>query len=486
MAGPFGPEAGGGVNRAGSRFRHFSFFIFHFALPMFLALCLLCTASVHAQTVKKKRNPLPATAALTGPPKLFGGKPAPPTKAEIIKPLETPAAAYQDNIVGRLIRKLSVETAYGPLITLPILESSKDMGAAYGVMPIMAIRNKTDRTVKAVLAPSINYNRNLGATLAWRYYIFPNEKRLIVMRAAMSQHVEKDFLFSYFAPDFWSSRLRLHAEARDGITGKPSFYGFGPDSSKSAKANYSLHRRGEEIGVETRLIKNLYADLTHSYYVQSVSRGPVAGVPQLADTFPAAFTPAAGDNNFVVHRLALLYDDTDHPFLPKVGTYASLSGAFSSKAFLSDYSYSLYTAEIKQYYNYKEEGHFVTAIHYLLQEQKGETLPFYAMPQLGESTGLRMAGEGRFTDRGRFVVNIEERMTISRLPFMDFISEIEVAPFLDVGTVFPELSKMRFRDLKWGPGVAMRLLIRPQVVATLDFAFGSEGTNAIIKIGYPF
>ncbi|MCX5785318.1 MAG: BamA/TamA family outer membrane protein [Elusimicrobia bacterium] len=474
------------MNRAGSHFRHFSVYTFHFALPILLVLGLFCTASAQAQPAKKKKKTLHPTTASAKPPKLFSGNSIPPTKAEIIKQLEPPATAYQENIFGRLISKLSVETANGPLITLPIMESSKDTGADYGIMPIMAIRNKKNQTVKAVIAPSLDYNRNLGATFTWRYYMFPNDKRLIVMRAALSQHVEKDFLFTYYAPDFYNNRLRLHAEARDWITGKPSFYGIGPNSSKSSKANYALHQRGEEIGLETLLIKNLYVDLTHSFYTQSISRGPLKGVPQLADTFPSYFTQAAEDNDFLVHRLSLIYDDTDHPFLPKIGTYASLSGAFSSKAFMSDYSYSLYTAEIKQYYNYKEEGRFVTAVHYLLQEQKGDTLPFYAMPQLGESTGLRMAGDGRFTDRGRLVMNIEERITLSRSPFMKFVSEVEISPFLDVGTVFPGLSKMRFKNLKWGPGVATRLLIRPQVVATMDFAFGSEGTNAIIKVGYPF
>ena len=128
----------------------------------------------------------------------------------------------------------------------------------------------------------------------------------------------------------------------------------------------------------------------------------------------------------------------------------------------------------------------MTAIHYLLQFQRGETPPFYAMPQLGESTGLRMAGDGRFTGRGKFVFNIEERITLSKSPFYKFISEMEIAPFLDVGTVFDKYSEFTAKDLKYGPGVSARLVIRPQLVATVDLAYGSEGTNAIIKIGYPF
>ena len=53
-------------------------------------------------------------------------------------------------------------------------------------------------------------------------------------------------------------------------------------------------------------------------------------------------------------------------------------------------------------------------------------------------------------------MNIEERITLSRSPFMKFISEVEVSPFLDLGTVFPELSKLSSRNLKWGPGIAQR------------------------------
>jgi hypothetical protein len=128
----------------------------------------------------------------------------------------------------------------------------------------------------------------------------------------------------------------------------------------------------------------------------------------------------------------------------------------------------------------------VTAAHYLLQFQRGDQLPFYAMPQLGESTGLRMCGDGRFTDHGKFVFTIEERMTLSKTPFYKFISETEIALFLDVGTVFPKVSAFRARDLKYSPGISARLVIRPQLVATVDLAFGSEGTNAIIRIGYPF
>ena len=82
--------------------------------------------------------------------------------------------------------------------------------------------------------------------------------------------------------------------------------------------------------------------------------------------------------------------------------------------------------------------------------------------------------------------NIEERITLSKVPVLKFVSELEISPFLDIGTVFDKPSLFTFSNMKYGPGIAFRLVMRPQVVGTIDIAFGSEGTNVIIQVGYPF
>jgi outer membrane protein assembly factor BamA len=209
-------------------------------------------------------------------------------------------------------------------------------------------------------------------------------------------------------------------------------------------------------------------------------------IAQVSERFPSLYEYAALRRKFHTNRFSLVYDNTDHPYLPKIGTYASASAQYSNERLGSDFEYRTYALQMKNYYNYKEEGRFVTAVHSLLQFQRGDDLPFYALPQLGESTGLRMAGDGRFVDRGKLIFSIEERITLTRSPFFKFISETEIAPFLDIGTVFPKPSAFRARKLKYGPGISARLVIRPQLVAAMDLAFGSEGTNAIIRVGYPF
>ena len=410
---------------------------------------------------------------------------APKTKAEIIRPLELVETTPPENTLARILSAITINTDRGPLIPFPVVDSNKDMGVSFGIMPIIAVRSKDKKTIKAVLAPSVTYNEYLKTTLTYRHYIFPDEKRLFLLRASYSEKVEKEFIVYYYTPQAWDSNIRVSGEATNMVTGKPSFYGLGINSSHKDKANYALNMTGEDFTADLPLIDNLFFNLTHSFYLKRIADGPQES-GQVSGLFPSFFKQAALENKFLTNRFALIYDDTDHPFLPKVGTYAAASVSYSAKHLLSDFNYRTYALELKHYYNYKEEGNYVTAIHYLLQFVKGDDLPFYALSQLGESTGLRMAGDGRFVDRGKFVFNIEERITLSRSPFMKFISESEIAPFLDVGTVFPEPSALRTRNFKYSPGIAARIVIRPQVVGTLDLAFGSEGTNAIIKVGYPF
>jgi hypothetical protein len=447
-----------------------------------LALILFVTADLHCQPRKKRKLPKPGPKA-----KEELVKPEPRTKEEILKQVEVSSAALRDeNIIARALDRITLNTANGPVIFLPVADSSRDLGPSFGIMPIFAIRKKGTPVMKAVIVPSLNYNDNLGTTLTYRHYIFPDEQRYFILRASRSQRVERELMAYYYTPQLRGSGMRLSLEAKQWVTGKPSFYGPGIHSRRSNRANYSLNSTGEELIADFPLIKNIFFNFNHSFYAKRISDGPVENVSQVSERFPALYENAAARRLFLTNRFSLVYDNTDHPYLPKLGTYASASVLYSDKRLGSDFEYRTYAFQVKNYYNYKEEGRFVTAIHSLLQFQRGAELPFYALPQLGESTGLRMAGDGRFVDRAKFVFTIEQRITLSKSPFFKFISETEIAPFLDVGTVFPKPSAFRARELKYGPGISARLVIRPQLVATVDFATGSEGSNAIIKVGYPF
>jgi hypothetical protein len=432
-----------------------------------------------AQPARKKRR----APKITPKAKEEISRPEAKTKEDVLKTVDRQVP--KEGMLARVLNAITINTAHGPIFPFPVVDSSKDLGPSFGVMPVIAIRNKASGNIKSVLVPSVNYNEHLRTTLTYRQYIFPDDKRFFILRASRSERVERELMAYYYTPKFLDTGLRLSVEAKHWVTGKPSFYGFGINSKRGDKANYSLETTGGEFILDVPLGRELFINVNSGYFAKRIGEGPVDD-GQLKTIFPGLYPAAHEQSDFLTNRFSLVYDNTDHPSLPKLGTYASASVLYSNRKLGSDYEYRTYSFQVKNYYNYKEEGKFVTAAHYLLQFQRGQTPPFYALPQLGESTGLRMAGDGRFTDRGKFVFTLEERVTLSRTPFYKFVSETEIAPFLDVGTVFDKVSNLRFRDLKYGPGISARLVIRPQFVATVDFAYGSEGTNAIIRVGYPF
>lgn len=387
------------------------------------------------------------------------------------------------NPLDFIIRNLKMSTPVGPLLFIPLVDTSKDIGMRTGVMPILAIRDKRGDAIAAVIAPSIRYNRFLKMEYTWRTYFFPHETELVAIRASYSQVVHREVFLRYFTREFLGTKYRLNTEFHLLREGKFSFYGIGPDSPDSAQANFSKYKIGEQISGGIPLADHWFLELNHSHFQYQLGDGPITTLAQLSDLFPS--DAIVGWKRFINHGLAVTYDSTDHPSLPTKGGLATFSVGTSQRALGSDFTYQTYATQFKGYYNIRD-GKYVTAVHLHFEQQRGDRLPFYAQSIVGESTGLRLEGDGRYVDRGRMVFSLEERIRVARSPLLKFFSEVEISPFLDVGTVFPHPGKLRFDNLQPGPGVAARVLLRPQVVITLDLAWLGDKNNFILKVDYPF
>lgn len=392
----------------------------------------------------------------------------------------------QQNLLDKIFDYIVFMPGNNPLIFLPIVDSSKDLGPNYGIMPILALRHKETKAITSVIAPSINYNQYLKTTLAYRQYFFPGNNNLIATRLVWSEVVNRELFVRYFNPEFLDGDYRLNAELRYWVNGKASFYGIGPETKVGDKATFALNTTGEEITLGIPLVSKLYFELSHSFYQYKTSRGPLDTSPQLESAYPGVYAQTSDGKNFLQQKLALFYDSTDHPFIPKLGAYAGVSAAAGFKGVGSDYSYAVYGAQLKQYYNYKQENKYITALNAVFQQQLGNELPYYAQPVIGERTAIRAFGDGRFVDRGKLVLNLEERFTIASLPVLQFLTDLEVTPFADYGTVFYTPDQINVDDMKLGYGVALRAVLRPQLVCTAEFAFSKEGTNIIVNVDYPF
>lgn len=406
----------------------------------------------------------------------------PNKKDEIIDFIST--SQDDECTLNKIARKILFQINGNPTIILPVIDSSKDLGINYGIMPIFAIRDKKkEENISSVVAPSLNYNKHLGFTYTYRHYIFPSEKSLAVSRISLSQNSQQEVFLRYWEPEFMKTKTRINIEFRNWHNPKSSFYGYGPDSKKSKRANYTYYLKGGEISLSLPVSNFFYLDITPSYYLHKIRNG-VVDEYKFSQIYPYEYFETSKEKKFFTNRFSLIFDTTDHPILPRIGSYIIISFTRSLKNLISDYTYSIYSFEIKDYYNYKDK--YITAVRFLLEWKTGEKIPFYRMPQLGESTGLRMAGDGRFVDNVKMVLNIEQRLTVIRRPILKFLTELELTPFIDIGTVSSSINKLSLKKLKLGPGFATRIVLRPQIVATADLAYGSEGFNAIIKVNYPF
>lgn len=389
-------------------------------------------------------------------------------------------------IFARLIGAITVNTPLGVLVPFPIADSNKDLGITAGIMPLLALNKNETGEIKSVILPSATWNKYLGGSYTYRHFIFPDEQRFFIFRASKSDHVEEELMAYYYTPDLFGTGIRFSWEPKHWVNGKPSFYGFGNmKSRKSGRANYALNISGEEMIIDFPIYKPFFINITHSFFADKIEQGPVL-TKSFREIYPEIYKYASKSRNFHLNRIALVYDDTDHIYLPTIGTYAAASVTYSNKKLGSDYEYRTYSFQLKSYYNHKKESRFITALHCLLQFQRGEEVPFYAMVKLGESTGLRSVGDGRYTARGKLMLTVEERIRLSRSPLFNFINEIEIAPFLDLGEAFERPSDLSAGSLVFAPGISARLVIRPQFVATVDAAFGKEGANTLVKVGYPF
>ena len=116
----------------------------------------------------------------------------------------------------------------------------------------------------------------------------------------------------------------------------------------------------------------------------------------------------------------------------------------------------------------------------------GPVIPFYELSQLGGRDSLRGYGDGRFADRGSLVFNLEHRYTFASVNLMNIQTNFEVAPFMDLGSVFPDIQDVKMKYFRPVYGAAFRAAVKPNVVGDVEVGIGQEGPAVFVDINYPY
>ncbi|MCA1559267.1 MAG: BamA/TamA family outer membrane protein [Acidobacteria bacterium] len=105
----------------------------------------------------------------------------------------------------------------------------------------------------------------------------------------------------------------------------------------------------------------------------------------------------------------------------------------------------------------------------------GDTVPFFLMPTLGGSRGLRGYQSYRFRDRHSIVLTAEYRWYVQEY--------VDMAVFYDAGKVASRRSDLDFDGLKSGVGFGIRFHAPQSTILRLELARGTEGIRYIISFG---
>ena len=127
----------------------------------------------------------------------------------------------------------------------------------------------------------------------------------------------------------------------------------------------------------------------------------------------------------------------------------------------------------------------VTAAQVRYEQLLGDA-PFWLQPRLGGKYTHRAYGDGRYIDRGMVSTTLEQRLTLAQVKTAGVTTELEVAPFVGVGTVFSSPKRAARRYARPVFGGSVRAVARPQVVGSLDFGVGQEGVAIFMDINYSF
>ncbi len=240
------------------------------------------------------------------------------------------------------------------------------------------------------------------------------------------------------------------------------YYGIGPDSRPEAPSvvngTYFLLRQR----ILRRLRPNWFAG--PEIDIQSLTRVNFDN-EHGAHPLPEG---AHGSSNMAI-GLGTVYDSRPNMLNTRHGWFAELSWLHYNRLWGSDYTFSLFFAEVRRYRN-MGRGQVLAA--QALSSIVVGTAPFNQLSLMGNESLMRGYYTGRYRDRHYHAAQVEYRFL--PLPFSKYFG---AAAFFGVGTVAPSFSALSLRHVRWAGGVGIRYLIFPKkdIFVRIDMGITREG-----------
>lgn len=365
------------------------------------------------------------------------------------------------------------------LFPVPFVSTDPNAGVTYGL--ILAFLETRDARTRSITAPSVSYSDIFGVTGTFRHFFYPQGDEKITTYASYGTGSEQVYYLEYKNPSVLNRSYSLEGQAgyRRLITQR--FFGTGPGSSADDETAYTREEMGGTAAAGIYVADDLRAVLQGRLRKVNVLASPL-DLPAPEDLFPD--TTGLDGDLVGGTKLSLVWDDRDSIDIPSGGLYGVAGVEIGARNLVGDVSFQRYELEGRAFLS-GASHRYVTALRLLGQYVSGSDVPFFELSRLGGSSELRGFGEDRFADHGKVLLQIEERIRFYDLTLFDVFTQLEVAPFLDVGKVFDTHDPF-WTEMRPVGGVGIRLLVPPNVVAAVDIGYGSDGSAIFANLGYPF
>jgi len=368
-------------------------------------------------------------------------------------------------------------------VWLPAISTDPNTGPTYGILPVLVLADPEDKHIRHLMAPSVTYNELFGTTGTMRYYWYPTDDSQMFALASFSKDTNREVKLRYENPSLYDKVIYVRGEMLHAINGSRRFFGIGPNTHDSQEAGFTFRETGARATVGVNFLSHMRAAFGMRFMTQQTRRNIIPETRDLIDLYPGV--TGIELQQTVTHELRLLWDSRDLPVTPSQGTSAEVFVEKTSKPWGSDANYFRHGLEAKQFFPWANKRQN-TVVRGFYERVLGSNVPFYEQAQLGGRETLRGFGDGRFVDTGRIGTSVEQRYTIAAVKLMGIETNFELAPFVDIGTVFPHLSDIQRKDFLLVGGIGFRAAVKPNVVGDVELGFGKEGPAVFVDINYPF
>ncbi len=386
------------------------------------------------------------------------------------------------------VRWVLAATEDGVRVGVPVVDADPNRGVTLGVMPVWV--KLSSGSLRRITAPLVTYNRTVGVGAGCDFYLYPSSGSSLELYGSIAQRSDRELYAEWNSAPFGARAMSWDGHAQVVRDASRRFFGVGPRAPQDAETDFTLASVNYVAGVIIPVAPGSHWALRVKNIFQAVRilPGPRRDLPDVEDKHPGA-TDSRRRLVDDALRLGLIYDTLDSPNTASRGLYAKAFLDAARDGWVSDMSYRRWGGIFKAYLPIAgapgREPHAILAFQAHAEELNGN-VPFWVLPSLGGKYSFRAYGDGRFVDHFMSVAQSELRLRVYGADYDGTPVSLWADPFIGAGLVAPSAGRAELGTVRPLYGIALRAVVRPQVVGSLDVGIGQEGPKVFVDLNYAF